>query len=188
MSARRFPLVFATGLAFRINMVKGFILEASPLPKLPVIALERVSSSTQEFFSVSLDHQSAEEERVNGTDKEIKYKPSFCRYPFVLLLDGIVSFSSSLSPAHTSLGLTPRNSSTPATLALSCVLHYSSASMPWRSPRDTPHQSLRSRLKHPRELVKPCRFSPSPTPSNSSMNLAAKVGEPTQQSHRMDPT
>ena len=38
-----------------------------------------------------LDHQSREDEAINGKDTLIGYKPSFSRYPFVLFLDGIVS-------------------------------------------------------------------------------------------------
>lgn len=58
----------------------GFVLEASPLPQLPVTSLGRVvdpsspgeSGSTAPGFHVELDHQSAEEAAVNGTDGFIR--------------------------------------------------------------------------------------------------------------------
>ena len=40
-----------------------------------------------------LDHQSREDEDINGKDTLIKYETGFPRYPFVLLLDGVVSHS-----------------------------------------------------------------------------------------------
>ena len=67
----------------------GYILEASPLPKLPVagfLAVEKRNGA----FHVILDHQSREEEAVNGTDTNVEYEVGFPRYPFVLLLDGIL--------------------------------------------------------------------------------------------------
>ncbi|MCJ1271653.1 hypothetical protein MMC22_011558 [Lobaria immixta] len=66
----------------------GYILEASPLPKLPVIGLQRVLSH-ERALKVFLDHQSREEEAINGTSQDIEYQPGFRRYPFVLLLDGV---------------------------------------------------------------------------------------------------
>lgn len=91
MFAWQSPCPVSVALAFRADMIKGYILEASPLPKLPVTGLDPVSDSTQETFGVCLDHQSTEEESVNGRDNQVKYKPVIPRYPFVLLLDGIVS-------------------------------------------------------------------------------------------------
>lgn len=41
-------------------------------------------------FTLSLDHQSREDENINGTDPAIKYNSSFPRFPFVLFLDGIL--------------------------------------------------------------------------------------------------
>ena len=67
----------------------GYILEASPLPKLPVTGFQAVEKRNGEFH-VILDHQSREDEAVNGTDSIIKYDVTFPRYPFVLLLDGIL--------------------------------------------------------------------------------------------------
>lgn len=67
----------------------GFILEASPLPRLPVAGFQAVEKRNGAFH-VILTHQSREEAAVNGTNTNIEYKVSFPRYPFVLLLDGIL--------------------------------------------------------------------------------------------------
>lgn len=47
--------------------------------------------SHERALKVFLDHQSREEEAINGTSQDIEYQPGFRRYPFVLLLDGVVS-------------------------------------------------------------------------------------------------
>ena len=67
----------------------GFILEVSPLPRLPVAGFQAVEKRNGAFHVV-LTHQSREEAAVNGTNTNIEYKVSFPRYPFVLLLDGIL--------------------------------------------------------------------------------------------------
>ena len=67
----------------------GYILEASPLPKLPVVGFLAVERRNGPFHAI-LDRQSREDEAVNGTDTKIEYEVSFPRYPFVLLLDGIL--------------------------------------------------------------------------------------------------
>lgn len=67
----------------------GYILEASPLPKLPVIGFEDVKKRNGAFH-VMLDHQSREDEAVNGASTNMKYEVDFPRYPFVLFLDGIL--------------------------------------------------------------------------------------------------
>ena len=67
----------------------GYVLEASPLPKLPVAGFQAVKKRNGAFH-VILDHQSREDEAVNGADTNIEYEVSFPRYPFVLLLDGIL--------------------------------------------------------------------------------------------------
>ncbi|KAI9797582.1 MAG: hypothetical protein M1835_007846 [Candelina submexicana] len=70
----------------------GYILEASPLPKLPVTSLLPVSESDT-FFDVELDHQSREEEIINGVHNRFFYKKNkerINRYPFVLMLDEIL--------------------------------------------------------------------------------------------------
>ncbi|KAL8720516.1 MAG: hypothetical protein Q9225_002638 [Loekoesia sp. 1 TL-2023] len=66
----------------------GYILEASPLPRLPVTALQSVPNP-QLTFRVSLNHQSKEEEAINGSDPIVRYGTGYRRYPFLLLLDGI---------------------------------------------------------------------------------------------------
>ena len=67
----------------------GYILEASPLPKLPITGFQSVEKRSAAFH-VILDHQSREDAAVNGTSTKIEYEVSFPRYPFVLLLDGIL--------------------------------------------------------------------------------------------------
>jgi tRNA G18 (ribose-2'-O)-methylase SpoU len=77
----------------------GCILEASPLPKLPVRGLQAVPSISEEHFRAELAPQTKEEAAVNGTDDRIQiYHPSPTsqdeqprhRYPVILLMDGIV--------------------------------------------------------------------------------------------------
>jgi tRNA G18 (ribose-2'-O)-methylase SpoU len=77
----------------------GCILEASPLPKLPVRGLQVVPSISEEYFRTELAPQTREEAAVNGTDDRIRiHHPSPSpeeteqrhRYPIVLLLDGVV--------------------------------------------------------------------------------------------------
>ncbi|CAI7567832.1 unnamed protein product [Penicillium glandicola] len=76
----------------------GCILEASPLPKLPVRGLQAVPSISEEYFRTELAPQTREEAAVNGTDDRILiHHPSppheteqRHRYPIVLLLDGVV--------------------------------------------------------------------------------------------------
>jgi 21S rRNA (GM2251-2'-O)-methyltransferase len=67
----------------------GYILEASPLPRLPVAHLGEVTERNGERgFTVSVEHQSREEAAVNGTADFIKL-PSSGRNPLVLFLDSI---------------------------------------------------------------------------------------------------
>jgi 21S rRNA (GM2251-2'-O)-methyltransferase len=70
----------------------GYILEASPLPKLPVTSLGQLTSNDGlDGFEVSLDYQSREEAAVNGTSNFIPILRKLSgRKPLVLLLDGIV--------------------------------------------------------------------------------------------------
>ncbi len=70
----------------------GYILEASPLPKLPVTRLGQLTTvDGQDGFEVTLDYQSREEAAVNGTSNFIKIPRSKSgRKPLVLLLDSIV--------------------------------------------------------------------------------------------------
>lgn len=68
----------------------GHVLEASPLPQLPVTALGEVSDEKSwPGFRVALGHQSAEDTKINGTVEFIPTEPSSHK-PFVLLLDEIV--------------------------------------------------------------------------------------------------
>ncbi|KAI2630144.1 RNA methyltransferase [Xylaria nigripes] len=67
----------------------GCVLEASPLPQLPVKALGELSTDTPRF-RVELDHQSKEDEKINGAPDFIKYQSFKNRKPLVLLLDGIL--------------------------------------------------------------------------------------------------
>lgn len=67
----------------------GYILEASPLPKLPITGLQRVSKP-QGPLHVVIDYQSREDEEINGRDTNVKYDVGYPRYPIILLLDGIL--------------------------------------------------------------------------------------------------
>ncbi|KAH0556163.1 hypothetical protein GP486_005906, partial [Trichoglossum hirsutum] len=49
------------------DLSQGYILEASPLPKLPVVSASEVSEKTAGSFQVTLGHQSKEDQLVNGT-------------------------------------------------------------------------------------------------------------------------
>ncbi|KAH8685738.1 hypothetical protein BGZ60DRAFT_395943 [Tricladium varicosporioides] len=69
----------------------GYVLEASPLPKLPVTSLGPLKSEGNETgFGVALDYQTREEAEINGESNfvNIPYDRSG-RKPMVLLLDGI---------------------------------------------------------------------------------------------------
>ena len=66
------------------------MLEASPLPKLPVVGFNPVPGP-QGHFRLALDHQTNEDEIVNGKNEVIKYQAGYSRYPFVVMLDSIVS-------------------------------------------------------------------------------------------------
>jgi 21S rRNA (GM2251-2'-O)-methyltransferase len=73
----------------------GYVLESSPLPRLPVSSLGRLSSRGERpGFSVVVDHQSSEEAAVNGTDSFIPRArhtaAAAAAKPLVLLVDGIL--------------------------------------------------------------------------------------------------
>jgi len=69
----------------------GYILEVSPLPQLPVKALSYMTEEgTQKGFRVELNHQSAEDANINGTETFIACNLPTGRYPLVILLDGIL--------------------------------------------------------------------------------------------------
>jgi 21S rRNA (GM2251-2'-O)-methyltransferase len=72
----------------------GYVLEASPVPKLPVTALEKVDGPA-ERFDVQLSHQSVEELAINSTFNihgslaTLQSVGRTQRYPFILMLDRI---------------------------------------------------------------------------------------------------
>ncbi|CEI67098.1 unnamed protein product [Fusarium venenatum] len=69
----------------------GFVLEASPLPQLPVKSLGKLEESTGRLgFHVDLDYQTREEAAVNGTDTFIRRSNDVAPKPFVLLLNEIM--------------------------------------------------------------------------------------------------
>jgi 21S rRNA (GM2251-2'-O)-methyltransferase len=70
----------------------GYILEASPLPRLPITSLGELTSKDDQFgFEVTVDYQSREEAAVNGTSSFVRIaKDRHGRKPMVLFLDGIV--------------------------------------------------------------------------------------------------
>jgi 21S rRNA (GM2251-2'-O)-methyltransferase len=68
----------------------GYILETSPLPKLPLISLGSLITDGAPGFMVNLDYQSREEAAINGTTPFIPLPYSPSRKPLVLLLDSIL--------------------------------------------------------------------------------------------------
>ena len=66
----------------------GVILEASPLPVLPIVHLSAVARHDKEF-AVEMDFQSAEEKAVNGTNAHISCDAAHWRNPVVLFLHEI---------------------------------------------------------------------------------------------------
>ena len=80
------------GLMYKLSEQRphnGYILEASPLPKLPVTGFQAVKELNGPFHVV-LDHQSREDEAVNGTNTHIAYEVNSPRYPFVLFLQNVL--------------------------------------------------------------------------------------------------
>jgi 21S rRNA (GM2251-2'-O)-methyltransferase len=70
----------------------GYILEASPLPRLPVTGLgELMTVDAQDGFEVSIEYQSKEEAEVNGTSNFVNIQRNrHGKKPLVLLLDSIM--------------------------------------------------------------------------------------------------
>jgi 21S rRNA (GM2251-2'-O)-methyltransferase len=69
----------------------GCVLEASPLPQLPLTALGQLSDDpAKPGFRLDLAYQSSEEAVINGTSDFVSYRLPSQRKPFVLLLDGIL--------------------------------------------------------------------------------------------------
>ena len=76
--------------------MKGCVLEAAPLPRLPAIALSKVEHRSR-TFSIVLDHQSDEDVEVNGSDTIITNADKSQRFPLVMMLDGVVSNSQAVT-------------------------------------------------------------------------------------------
>ena len=70
--------------------MKGYILEASPLPRFPIAGFQPVKEADGQFRAL-LDYQTREDEEINGTNTLYECQAGSSRYPFVLYLDGIVS-------------------------------------------------------------------------------------------------
>ncbi|KFA47591.1 hypothetical protein S40293_07413 [Stachybotrys chartarum IBT 40293] len=69
----------------------GFVLEASPLPQLPVASLGKLDvEAGKAGFRVELNHQTKEEEAINGADTFVPRSSGTKRKPFVLLLHEIL--------------------------------------------------------------------------------------------------
>ncbi|KAK0638736.1 hypothetical protein B0T16DRAFT_421706 [Cercophora newfieldiana] len=69
----------------------NYILEASPLPQLPVISLGPLSdSSTTSGFSISRAHQSAEETALTGSSTFIPTPANDTHKPLIILLHGVL--------------------------------------------------------------------------------------------------
>ncbi|KAI1748693.1 RNA methyltransferase [Xylaria castorea] len=69
----------------------GCVLEASPLPQLPLKALGSLSEDPgKPGFYVELSHQHPDEADINGRSNFVSYQLPKERNPFVLLLDGIL--------------------------------------------------------------------------------------------------
>ena len=66
----------------------GYVLEASPLPQLPVRSLNLVDARSS-VIEVDLDYQSREEEEINQSSPVIRCQTS-SRSPVILLLDGVL--------------------------------------------------------------------------------------------------
>ncbi|KAM0340079.1 hypothetical protein ACHAPU_010652 [Fusarium lateritium] len=98
----------------------GFVLEASPLPQLPIKSLGKLEETPGRLgFHVDLDFQNKEEAAVNGTDTFVRRSNDVKPKPFVLLLNeildpgnlgGIIRTASYLGVD--AVGITTRGSST----------------------------------------------------------------------------
>ena len=65
----------------------GYILEASSLPQLPVRSLDIVDEESSSF-GLELDHQTREEEKINGNSAAIECQTK-ARQPILLMVDGV---------------------------------------------------------------------------------------------------
>ncbi|POR39041.1 rRNA methyltransferase 1, mitochondrial [Tolypocladium paradoxum] len=69
----------------------GFVLETSPLPQLPVASLGKLEESPARLgFQIRLDHQTKEEEAINGAETFVPRSNHVTAKPFVLLLSEIL--------------------------------------------------------------------------------------------------
>ena len=69
----------------------GFVLETSPLPQLPVRCLGALEQTPSRLgFHIELDHQTKEEQAINGEDTFVRKSNTFASRPFVLLLHEIL--------------------------------------------------------------------------------------------------
>ena len=97
----------------------GFVLETSPLPQLPVASLGKLEESPSRLgFHVELDHQTKEEEAINGTETFIRRSSHVTARPLVLLLNEILDPGNLGAMLRTAsylgvdaVGITNRNSS-----------------------------------------------------------------------------
>ncbi|RSL62535.1 hypothetical protein CEP51_013465 [Fusarium floridanum] len=104
----------------------GFVLEASPLPQLPIRSLGKLEENAARLgFHVELDFQTKEEEVINGTESFFRRANDVMPKPFVLLLNeimdpgnlgGIIRTASYLG--IDAVGITNRGSSTLTPVAL----------------------------------------------------------------------
>lgn len=67
----------------------GVVLESSPLPVPPIVALKSPSMEDQNF-GVALDAQTAEDTLVNGRNELYSYKSGGWRHPLILYIDGVL--------------------------------------------------------------------------------------------------
>ncbi|KAH8912024.1 RNA methyltransferase [Coniochaeta sp. PMI_546] len=103
----------------------GYILEASPIPQLPLRGLGPYEDAKERSgFKVELAHQSAEDAEINGTDDFIRTVPSSHK-PLVVVLDQILdpqNLGAILRSVNflgaTAVAITKRNSATLTPVAL----------------------------------------------------------------------
>ncbi|KAF5010015.1 hypothetical protein FDECE_3794 [Fusarium decemcellulare] len=104
----------------------GFVLEASPLPQLPLKSLGKLEESPERLgFHVELEFQTKEERSINGTDSFIHRANDTMPKPFVLLLNEIIDPGNLGGIIRTAsyfgvdaVGITSRGSSTLTPVAL----------------------------------------------------------------------
>lgn len=103
----------------------GYVLEASPLPQLPLKSLGPMAEQEGKTgFEVNLAHQSAEDASVNGTDSFVPV-PKSTHKPFIIVLDQILdpgNLGAILRSANflgaTAVAITKRNTATLTPVAL----------------------------------------------------------------------